>query len=256
MNYKLIIAYDGTRYKGWERQPATDMTVQGKIEQVLKRMVTDAAASGTQDAADEEIHVIAAGRTDAGVHALAMCANVHLDCALSEQDIASYLNRYLPEDIAVTKLHACSDRFHARYNATGKTYRYTCYTGAAKPVFDRKYVAVLERMPDVDKMRDAARVLCGTHDFKSFCLNKGNKSTVRTVDLIDITVRGDYLRFTYHGNGFLRGMVRIMTGTLLETGFGERKPSDMEDILRAKSRAASGHAAPPQGLSLISVDYD
>ncbi|MBR0171673.1 MAG: tRNA pseudouridine(38-40) synthase TruA [Lachnospiraceae bacterium] len=246
-NYKLLISYDGTRYRGWERQPGTDMTIQGKIEHVLARMC---------DVPADEVDVIAAGRTDAGVHARAMCAHVRLDTEKAEAEILAYLNTYLPEDIAVTDCKVCSDRFHARYNATGKTYRYTCYAGDAKPVFDRKYVTVLERMPDIGRMREAAVHLTGTHDFKSFSLNKTKKSTVRTVDTIDIRGKGGYLTITYHGNGFLRGMVRILTGTLIEAGYGNITPEDMIAIRDACDRARAGPSAPAQGLTLISVDYD
>lgn len=245
-NFKMLIAYDGTRYRGWERQPGTDMTIQGKLENVLARMC---------DMPAEHVDVIAAGRTDAGVHARAMCAHVRLDTEKTEGEILAYLNAYLPEDIAVTDCKVCSDRFHARYNAAGKTYRYTCYAGDAKPVFDRKYVTVLERMPDIGRMRDAAQHLTGTHDFKSFSLNKTKKSTVRTVDTIDIRRKGDLLILTFHGNGFLRGMVRILTGTLLEAGYGNIAPEEMIAIRDARDRARAGPSAPAQGLTLINVDY-
>ena len=181
-NYRLSIAYDGTRYQGWERQPSTDMTIQGKLENVLSRMT------------GEETEVIGSGRTDAGVHAKNMTANVHMATFRSEEQIRDYLNEYLPEDICVKDVKQCSDRFHSRYNALGKTYRYTCYVGPLKPVFDRKYVWTLDQAPDVDLMRQAALFLIGTHDFASFCGNpKMKKSTVRKVDRIDIVRKGSYL---------------------------------------------------------------
>ncbi len=150
-NYKFIISYDGTRYHGWERQPGRDMTIQGKLEAVLTKM--------TGGAEDEPVNLIGAGRTDAGVHARAMTANAVLDTDMSEEEIQSYMNEYLPEDISVNEVRVCSDRFHARYNALGKTYRYTCWAGSAKPVFDRKYVTILEKRPDVEAMRRAAEHL-------------------------------------------------------------------------------------------------
>ena len=184
-NIKLIISYDGTRYFGWEHQPNTDMTIQGKLENVLNMMLTseegkktgdvtgsiEKTADGTVDAAEfgKGVTVIGAGRTDAGVHARAMTANVILDTEKTCDEILAYMNRYLPEDISVNEVKVCSDRFHARYNALGKTYRYTCWFGASKPVFDRKYVTVLEKEPDVEKMIAASEFLIGTHDFKSFC---------------------------------------------------------------------------------------
>ena len=247
-NYKFIISYDGTRFFGWERQPGKDMTIQGKLESVLSRM--------TNSPDDNPVNVIGAGRTDAGVHARAMTANAVLDTDMTEQEIQEYMNEYLPDDISINEVRACSERFHARYNALGKTYRYTCWYGKSKPVFDRKYVTVLENKPDAEAMRKAAAVLVGTHDFKSFCGNtKMKKSTVRCVDTINIEESGNYIRFYFHGNGFLQNMVRILTGTLLEVGYGNIKPEEMEEILNACDRQKAGPTAPPQGLCMMKVDY-
>ncbi|MEE0956275.1 MAG: tRNA pseudouridine(38-40) synthase TruA [Eubacterium sp.] len=245
-NFKMTVSYDGSRYYGWEHQPGTDMTIQGKLERVLERMTDDT----------QKVTVIGAGRTDAGVHALAMTANFILDTDFSEDQIRDYMNRYLPDDISVRDLKICADRFHSRFKAKGKTYRYTFYIGKDKPVFDRKYVACLERMPDVASMRKAAELLQGMHDFKSFCGNSHmKKSTVRLVDKIEISHKGSYLYLTFHGSGFLQNMVRIMTGTLLEVGQGKRKPEDMTEILDALDRKAAGPTAPAAGLTLICVDY-
>ena len=202
------------------------------------------------------VTVIGAGRTDAGVHALAMTANVLLDTEKSEEEIRDYMNRYLPDDISVNELKICADRFHSRFKAIGKTYRYTCWTGSAKPVFDRKYVTVLEICPDTTKMRQAAALLTGMHDYKSFCGNSHmKKSTIRVVDSIEIRQKGNYLTFTIHGNGFLQNMVRIMVGTLLEVGYGRRSPESMTELLEAKNRVLAGRTAPAKGLCLIGVDY-
>ncbi len=247
-NYKFILSYDGTRFYGWERQPGKDMTIQGKLENVLTRMV------GLPEG--ESVQVIGAGRTDAGVHARAMTANAMLDTDLSEEEIQKYMNQYLPEDISINDVKICSDRFHSRYNALGKTYRYTCYYGSSKPVFDRKYVTILEQKPDVERMRRAAEYIVGTHDFKSFCGNtRMKKSTVRCVDNIKIEESGPQIRFYFHGNGFLQNMVRIMTGTLLEVGYGNIEPEEMKNIIEACDRQKSGPTAPPQGLCLMKVDY-
>lgn len=247
-NYKMIISYDGTRFYGWEKQVGKDMTIQGKLEAVLSRMV-----EGTMD---EPVSVNGAGRTDAGVHARAMTLNVFLDTDLSESQIQEYMNKYLPEDISVNEVKACSDRFHARYNALGKTYRYTCWYGAQKPVFDRKYVTILDQKPDVELMKKAAEYLVGTHDFKSFCgNNKMKKSTVRCVDTINIEESGNYIRFYYHGNGFLQNMVRILTGTLLEVGYGNITPDEVKEILKARQRSKAGPTARPEGLCMMKVDY-
>ena len=243
-NYKLSIAYDGTRYLGWEHQPNTDMTIQGKIENVFEKMT------------GEVPEVICCGRTDAGVHAQCMVANVFLDTKRNEDSIKDYLNKYLPEDICILDAKVASDRFHARYNATGKTYCYRCYVGNSKPVFDRKYVYALNYKPNIKAMRKAAEYLMGEHDYAAFCSNpKMKKSTVRIVDKIDISRDGDYILFTYHGNGFLQHMVRILTGTLLEVGEGKRSPESINELFASKDRSQAGPTAPACGLTMVSVDY-
>ena len=242
-NYKLTLSYDGTRYYGWERQPDRD-TIQGKLEAVLSRMC------------DAPVEVFGAGRTDAGVHARAMVASTMLDTDKTPEEIRDYMNRYLPDDICIAEVREAAERFHARYRAVGKTYRYTCYVGDTKPVFDRRYVWTLDFVPDVAAMQAAAQVLQGTHDYKSFCSNpRMKKSTVRTVDSIEIVRKRDYLYFTFHGNGFLQNMVRILVGTLLEAGKGSLTPAEIAQIMHAGDRRLAGPTAPPQGLCLIKVDY-
>lgn len=244
-NYKFILCYDGTRYKGWEHQPGIDNTIQGKMEYHLAQMTGG------------EIEVLGAGRTDAGVHAKGMVCNARFDTALTPEEITGYMNEHLPEDICVLETRIASDRFHARYNAVGKTYCYTCYVGLGKPVFNRKYVLTLEKRPDVEAMRKAAGYLVGKHDYRSFCGNKHmTKSTVRVVDSIEISERNGYINLTYHGTGFLQHMVRIMTGTLLEVGAGDRDPESIPELIEACDRSLAGFTAPARGLCLISVDYD
>ncbi len=254
-NYRLKIAYDGTRYFGWERQPEKE-TIQGKLEMVLARMLGLDPAPEDFFGDGAPVEVIGAGRTDAGVHARAMTASVLLDTDLSLEEIRDYMNRYLPDDIAVTEVKAASERFHARYNAQGKTYQYTCFDGPVKPVFNRKYYTYLEEPVDVERMQRVAEYLVGEHDFKSFCGNSHmKKSTVRTVDRMEIRRSKGYIYFTFHGNGFLQNMVRILVGTLLEVGVGRMEPEDMPGILEAKNRRSAGPTAPAKGLCLIKVDY-
>ena len=244
-NYKIIISYDGTKYYGWEYQSSTEHTIQGKLMSVLSKL------TGTK------VDVIGAGRTDAGVHAKGMVANFTIDTTMTTSELRDYMNHYLPEDICVLEVHEASERFHSRYNAVGKTYQYTCYYSHLKPVFDRKYVYILSEAPDIKLMQEAAKKLIGTMDYASFCGNsKMKKSTVRTVDLIDIHQNNGYITFTYHGNGFLQHMIRILTGTLLEVGYGKRSPESLPSLLEAKNRSLAGFTAPACGLCLLEVEYN
>ena len=243
-NYKLKISYDGSRYFGWEHQPDRE-TIQGKIETVLARMVDK-----------DMVDVIGAGRTDAGVHARSMIANVHLDTPMSPEEIRDYANRYLPDDIVILEVREAADRFHARYKAVGKTYQYTCFDGPVKPVFDRKYYTPLDQELDVEAMQEAAHFLEGKHDYKSFCGNsRMKKSTVRIVDTITVRRRKGYVYLTFHGTGFLQNMVRIMSGTLIEVGLGRKRPEGVGEILEACDRKVAGPTAPAKGLCLLKVDY-
>lgn len=243
-NYKLKISYDGSRYFGWEHQPDRE-TIQGKIETVLARMVDK-----------DMVDVIGAGRTDAGVHARAMIANVQLDTQMSPEEIRDYANRYLPDDIAILEVREAADRFHARYKAVGKTYQYTCFDGPVKPVFDRKYYTPLDQELDVEAMQEAAHFLEGKHDYKSFCGNsRMKKSTVRIVDTITVRRRKGYVYLTFHGTGFLQNMVRIMSGTLIEVGLERKRPEEVGEILEACDRKVAGPTAPAKGLCLLKVDY-
>lgn len=242
-NYKLKISYDGTRYFGWERQPEKE-TIQGKIENVLSRMC------------NTEVEITGAGRTDAGVHAKAMIANVHMETDKSDDEILEYMNQYLPDDIAITSVTKASERFHARYNAKGKTYCYTIFNGKVKPVFNRKYYTYIDTKLDVDAMREATNFLIGEHDFKSFCGNpKMKKSTVREIKSIDIKTSKGYIYIYFTGTGFLQYMVRILVGTLLMVGRGEMSPKQIEEILEAKDRTKAGQTAPAKGLCLEKVYY-
>lgn len=243
-NYRFIIMYDGSRYYGWQRQPNKE-TIQGKIESVLRKMCDD-----------ESLEVIGAGRTDAGVHAKNMVANVVMDTDMDVVEIRDYLNQYLPDDIAVKSVSIAGDRFHARYNAIGKTYQYTCYYGEVKPVFNRKYMYVLDKAPNIDKMKEASKCLLGEHDFRNFCMNpRMKKSTVRKVDNITIEKIDEQIVFTIHGTGFLQNMVRIIVGTLLEIGYGTMRQEDLELALHSTERMKAGPTAPAQGLCMLQVDY-
>ena len=244
MNVKLTIQYDGTRYDGWQRQGNTDNTLQGRLEGVLSRMV------------GKPVEIQGAGRTDAGVHAHGQVASVHLPEGYTPQEIQNYLNRYLPEDVAVVEVVEVGERFHARLSATGKEYRYHIRMGSVPDVFARKYQYRVEEPLDLAAMERAAGYLTGKHDFRSFCGNRRfKKSTVREVFHIGVEVCGSDLTLVYRGDGFLYNMVRILTGTLLEVGLGQRTPESMVDVLEARERTAAGKTAPAQGLVLQEVYY-
>lgn len=244
-NFKVMIQYDGTRYQGWQRQTSTENTIQGKIEALLSKMCGTA------------VEIQGAGRTDAGVHAYGQTANFHIDTDKTPAQIMEYMNMYLPEDISVISCEEKQERFHARLHAKGKIYRYHVWNSADKPVFRRKYVHQVPNELDMEAIRRAADALCGTHDYQSFTsAKKGKKSTVRTVERIDIEREGKEVVFTFQGDGFLYHMVRIMMGTLIETGLGVRSADDIAAVLEAKDRSKAGHLIPAKGLALVEVIYN
>lgn len=243
-NYKLTIQYDGTRYRGWQVQGNTDQTIQGKLEGVLSRLT------------GQPVEVHGSGRTDAGVHALGQVANVKLPRPVEPSELLGELNRYLPADIGVIAAEPAPERFHARLNARSKTYRYRIWNSAIPNVLERSYLYALPEALDVAAMERAAADLVGTHDFRSFCgLKRFKKSTVRTITDIAITQNGAEVRLEFTGNGFLMRMVRILAGTLVEVGLGQREADTMPAVLAAQDRAAAGPALPAQGLALVRVEY-
>ena len=249
MNYKILVQYDGTRYEGWQRQERTESTIQGKIEAVLSKMC------------GEEVQIQGAGRTDAGVHAMGQVANFHLPdgCRPDAEWIRNYLNQYLPEDIAITELIMVPERFHSRLSAVKKIYTYQIETGTKKNVFSRRTCYGLGQALDITAMQKAAELLCGTHDYKSFCGNKKmKKSTVRTIYRIAVEQEADssLVKLEFEGTGFLQNMVRILAGTLIEVGTGKREPGSMPEILAALDRQAAGYTAPAEGLCLQQVFYE
>ena len=242
-NLRLEICYDGTKYKGWQRLPGSDVTIQGKIEQCLSKIL------------GEPIEISGSGRTDAGVHALGQVANFHCDSTMPAPEILENLRRYLPGDIGIYSCRDCSERFHARLNAKEKTYRYRIWNSEMPCVFERRFVAVMPEKLDLPAMEAAARLLEGEHDFSAFCGNpRFKKSTVRFIRTIRIERFGEELRIDITGNGFLHNMVRIIIGTLVEVGRGERSIDNIPALFGGK-RAESGFLAPAQGLCLQEVEY-
>ncbi|KAE9633769.1 MAG: tRNA pseudouridine synthase [Defluviitaleaceae bacterium] len=243
-NIKLMIAYDGSRYYGWQRLGNTDQTIQGKIENVLSKML------------NENIELIGSGRTDGGVHARGQVANFKTHTNVTPQDIIQYCHQYLPSDITVYGAQVVDDHFHARYHAKGKQYIYQIDNGMIHDVFERKYRYHIPQPLDINQMKKASSYLIGEHDFRSFTnLKSKKKSTVRTISKIDFIQRNTFLDISFEGNGFLYNMVRIITGTLIEVGLGKMLPEDVKTILDKKERPLAGPNIPPHGLFLQKVIY-
>ena len=242
-NFRLELCYDGSRYRGWQKQGNTGATIQGKLEDTLSRLL------------DQPVEAHGAGRTDAGVHARQQTASFRADTALSCAELLALLRAHLPEDIGALSLTQAAPRFHARLNCVGKTYVYRIWNSELPCVFERKYVWSLPSPLDAAQMRRAAAYLIGEHDFAAFHTGRSKKSTVRRIDAIDISRRGEEVRITLRGNGFLYNMARIITGTLVEVGQGKRAPEDLQRILESRDRACAGPTAPPQGLCLWETQY-
>ena len=242
-NIRLDICYDGTRYRGWQRLPGKDDTIQGKLETCLSKIL------------GEQIEISGSGRTDAGVHARGQVANFHCESSMPCDEILTQLRRYLPEDIGIYACKDCSPRFHARLNALEKTYCYRIWNSDMPCVFDRRYVTVLPEALDTAAMEQAARYLVGEHDFSAFCGNpKFKKSTVRFIRSVTIDRVGEEIQIFFTGNGFIHNQVRIMVGTLIEVGRGERLADSIPALFGGK-RSDAGFLAPAQGLCLMEVTY-
>lgn len=242
--YKLTISYDGSRYDGWQKQGNTGATIQGKLEDVLSRM------------AGEPVEVQGAGRTDAGVHARAQVVSFSFPVHMEPSALRDELNRYLPDDIAVTGCAFAPPRFHARLSVRGKRYVYRLWVGRVPNVFERKYLTPWAEPLDVGQMKRGAAVFLGKHDFRAFCANKRyKKSTVRTITALTVEQIGNEVRITFEGDGFLYNMVRILAGTLVEVGMGKRAPEDLPGVLESLDRANAGPTLPARGLILDEVFY-
>ena len=244
-NYKMIIAYDGSRYNGFQKQSKhPEKTIQGKLENVLTKLF------------NEPIQIIGSGRTDAGVHSKGQVCNFHTQTFIPIETILPYLRDYLPQDIAPVQLSIASERFHARYHVVRKQYTYTVDNGFFPNPFTLKFAYHVPEVLNVEAMQKAREFLLGEHDFKAFTsLKSKTKSTIRTIYRIDISKKGDEITFTYEGNGFLQHMVRILTGTLLEVGQGLRDIDSIPALLEAQTRSEAGPKVPPHGLCMDQVTY-
>ncbi len=243
-NYKLRLCYDGSRYKGWQKQGNTDNTIQAKLEQLLSRLLS------------QPVELNGSGRTDAGVHARCQVCSFRAETELSCEALLQQIRLHLPEDIGVLSLEYAAPRFHARLSCKAKTYRYRIWNSDCPNVFERKYMLTVPETLDLEAMEKAAKLLCGEHDFTSFCANRHmKKSAVRKLQSIRLEQKGLELDLLFTGNGFLYHMVRILVGTLLEVGRGERRAEEMPAILEALDRSAAGPTAPAHGLMLWELFY-
>ena len=242
-NLRLDICYEGTRYRGWQRLANTPNTIQEKLEMTLSRIL------------EESIEISASGRTDAGTHAKQQVVNFHCNSNMPCEEILSKLRNYLPEDIGIYSCKDVSQRFHARLNAKTKTYIYRLWNSDLPCVFDRKFVYIDSRLLDLASMQKAASYFLGQHDFGAFCANKKmKKSTVRYIQEFSVQKNGNEIVFKVTGNGFLHHMVRIMVGTLLEVGRGERRAETIPSLFGGV-RADAGELIPACGLCLWEVNY-
>ncbi|MDO5541327.1 MAG: tRNA pseudouridine(38-40) synthase TruA [Eubacteriales bacterium] len=240
---KLIVAYDGTNYNGWQIQP-NGIT----IEEMLNKHLTELL--------QEPIKVIGASRTDAGVHALGNVAVFDTNARMPAEKISYAMNTRLPQDIRIQNSCEVQADFHPRFCKTIKTYEYRILNRRFPDPTRRLYSLFYYYPLDVEKMRSAAGYLVGEHDFKSLCTHKEEvENTVRTIYSVDITKEIDEISIRIKGNGFLYNMVRIIVGTLLRVGSGYYEPGYMKELLEARDRQAAGETAPPQGLTLLKIEY-
>jgi len=240
---KLILEYDGTAYAGWQRQPDRP-TIQEAVEIAVEGVT------------QINVPVIAAGRTDAGVHALGQVASFRIDRDMTARQWTRALNAHLPEAITVQSAAIMPDAFHARYSAKGKLYEYRILNRPERPAVDRHYRWHIHKPLNDAAMNQAALALIGRHDCSSFETQPtDNDDPLCHIQRLTVIRHGDELRIEAYADRFLKQMVRSIVGTLVEVGLGKRTPEEFPSIISARNRSAAGKTAPPQGLFLIQVDY-
>ena len=241
--FKLTIEYDGTDYHGWQVQPGMT-TIQGTLQKAVKRIV------------GKGVHVMGAGRTDSGVHALGQVASLRAEFSHPPDTLRRALTSVLPPDIVVTAVEEMDNDFHAQRWAKWKRYRYTLLTRPYPSAIERRYALFVPYPLKIDAMADAARALIGTHDFSAFqAAHSSVTSSVRTVLVAEFRQEGDHLSFEIVAGGFLRHMIRIIMGTLLDVGRGRLRPEDLKAILEGKDRNHASKTISPHALCLLEVGY-
>ncbi|NMB45314.1 MAG: tRNA pseudouridine(38-40) synthase TruA [Firmicutes bacterium] len=244
-NIRLVVEYDGTSYHGFQVQDDTSLpTIQGELEAAIAMIC------------DERIRIIGSGRTDAGAHALGQVVNFHTHASVPTERFAAALNSVLPRDIRVKQSESVPLSFHARFDAIAKTYVYIVDNRPHCSVFLRNYVYHVPQPLDIAAMEWAAGLLVGTQDYASFQTSGSSaRTSVRTIDQLQVETEGAVLRFTLRANGFLYNMVRNIVGTLLEVGKGRLLPEEVGTIIAARDRSQAGPTAPACGLYLVEVEY-
>lgn len=242
-NIKLTIQYDGSDYSGWQIQPGK-RTIQGLLTEAIQNLIGG------------EVRLFGTSRTDAGVSALGQVGLVQIDSPIPTENLAKALTDRLPLDIAVTEAVEVPQGFDLMGSVKSKLYRYTIFTGLNRPILQIRHCWHLPEKLDIAAMAEAAKLLTGKKDFKSFASAADNReSSVRTIFRCDVTGEGDWIYIEVEGDGFLYNMVRNIVGTLVEVGKGKWKPEKIKQILKAKDRTKAGPIAPPEGLCLMWIKY-
>jgi len=240
---KLTVAYDGSEYHGWQHQPG-----QRTIEQAITAVIEDLLGF--------EVKVTGASRTDAGVSALGQTCQIEIESPVPTENLAKAITHRLPPEIAITEAVEVPFNFDVISDVKSKLYRYTIFTGTHRPVLRIRHCWHLPVKLDADVMSEAAKLLVGKKDFKSFASAADTReNTVRTIFRCDVTLEGESIYVDAEGDGFLYNMVRNIVGTLVEVGIGRMKPEKIEQILEAKDRTAAGPIAPAAGLCLLWIKY-
>lgn len=245
-NIKLVLEYDGSRYQGWQRlgKGESSNALANKIVDVLHKMT------------NENIEIFSGCRTEVGVHAYGQVINFKTTSPMQLFEIKNYLNRYLPQDMAVVAIEEMPERFHASLNASSKTYLYRISVNDAPSVFERKYVYHSFKTPDIELMKEAAAAFTGTHDFKHFSTVKRTKSTEKTIHSLEVYSDGQELQITIEANDFLHNMNRMVIGFILDIGLGKRKLEEIDTILNSRSAFDPIVPCDPKGLFLQDVAYN